>query len=141
MIRTAHMAALDIHDAGEGTAVVLLHGLTATRRYVVMGSRALERSGHRVLAYDARAHGTSDPAADPEDYGYGRLARDLLAVLDARGIERAVLAGASMGAHTLTAFALAHPERVAALVVMTPAYAPDRDPGLERWDRLPHTPG
>src|SRR6201986_5005911 len=120
-------------ESGEGVPVVLLHGLTATRRYVVMGSHALQRSGHRVLAYDARAHGTSDPATDPEDYGYGRLARDLLAVLDARDIDRAVLAGASMGAHTITAFALAHPERVAALAILTPAYDPDaeRDGGGE----------
>jgi pimeloyl-ACP methyl ester carboxylesterase len=125
-------------EAGAGQAVVLLHGLTATRRYVVMGSRALERDGHRVIAYDARAHGQSDPALDPEDYGYGRLADDLLAVLDDRGIERAVLAGASMGAHTLLAFALAHPERVAGLVVMTPAFDPDdrRPDAMERWDRL-----
>ena len=50
--------------------VVLAHGLTATRRYVVMGSRVLQRGGHRVIAYDARAHGRSDPAADPGDYGY-----------------------------------------------------------------------
>ena len=63
-------------DDGEGTPVVLLHGLTATRRYVVMGSRALERSGHRVIAYDARAHGQSDPG---DDYSYDRLAKDLLA--------------------------------------------------------------
>ena len=46
-------------EAGEGIPVVLLHGLTATRRYVVMGSRALERSGHRVISYDARGHGQS----------------------------------------------------------------------------------
>ena len=101
-----------------------------------MGSRALERSGHRVIAYDARAHGQSDGAADPQDYSYDRLAADLLAVLDEREIGRAVLAGASMGAHTLAAFALEHPERVAGLVIMTPAYSPERDPGLERWDRL-----
>ena len=125
-------------ELGQGSPVVLLHGLTATRRYVVMGSRALERSGHRVIAYDARAHGQSDPALDPTDYGYDRLARDLLAVLDDRGIDRAVLAGASMGAHTLITFALAHPERVAGLVIMTPAYDPeDRRPGaMDRWDRL-----
>src|SRR4051812_38698193 len=86
-------------EAGEGTDTVLLHGLTATRRYVVMGSRALERDGHRVIAYDARGHGGSSPAPDPEAYRYEELAGDLLAVLDARGIERAVLAGASMGAH------------------------------------------
>src|ERR671919_3083120 len=130
------MAALDVHDAGEGTPVVLLHGLTATRRYVVMGSRALQRSGHRVLAYDARAHGKSGPAPDPDDYGYGRLSRDLLAVLDARDIERAVLAGASMGAHTLVAFALAHPDRVSALVIMTPAYDPEAERRFDRWDAL-----
>ena len=43
---------------------MLLHGLTATRRYVVMGSRLLERSGHRVIAYDARGHGRSAPAPE-----------------------------------------------------------------------------
>src|SRR3954462_8785301 len=94
---------------GEGTPVVLLHGLTATRRYVVMGSSALQRSGHRVIAYDARAHGHSSPAPAPGGYGYALLSADLLAVLDARGVERVVLAGASMGAHTLTRFALDHP--------------------------------
>jgi len=120
-------------EAGDGPPVVLLHGLTATRRYVVMGSKALERSGHRVVMYDARAHGKSTGA---DDYSYDALAGDLLAVLDDREIDRAVLAGASMGAHTLTRFALKHPDRVAALVIMTPAFAPDRDPGLERWDRL-----
>jgi pimeloyl-ACP methyl ester carboxylesterase len=129
---------LAAEEAGEGPAVVLLHGLTATRRYVVMGSRALERGGHRVIAYDARGHGASDPAPDPEAYGYADLAADLLAVLDDRGLEQAVLAGASMGAHTLLAFALAYPERVAGLVVITPAFDPeDTDPArLERWDRL-----
>src|SRR6202012_6005262 len=69
--------------AGEGTPVVLLHGLTATRRYVVMGSRALERSEHLVLAYDARGHGSSSPAPAPEEYGYELLAADLAAGLDA----------------------------------------------------------
>src|SRR5579875_3331018 len=52
---------LAVSDSGSGVPVVLLHGLTATRRYVVMGSRALERTGHRVLAYDARGHGASPP--------------------------------------------------------------------------------
>jgi pimeloyl-ACP methyl ester carboxylesterase len=125
-------------ESGEGPVVVLLHGLTATRRYVVMGSSALQRSGHRVIAYDARAHGHSDPAPSPDDYGYERLAGDLLAILDQRGVDRAVLAGASMGAHTLTRFALAHPERVAGLVVITPAFDPDEDQEhrFDRWDRL-----
>ncbi len=129
--------ALAGEEAGEGTPVVLLHGLTATRRYVVMGSRALERAGHRVVAYDARGHGASAPAASPGAYAYPDLVADLGAVLDDRGLDRAVLAGASMGAHTLLAFALEHPDRVAGLVVVTPAYDPDTGPqDLDRWDRL-----
>jgi pimeloyl-ACP methyl ester carboxylesterase len=121
---------------GEGVPVVLLHGLTATRQYVVMGSKALERSGHRVVAYDARGHGESAPAPRPDACGYELLAGDLEAVLDELGIGEAVLAGASMGAHTIARFALSRPDRVAAAVFITPAFEPGRDPGLEGWDRL-----
>lgn len=129
------VAALDLFvtDAGGGPPVVLLHGLTATHRYVVMGSKALERAGHRVIAYDARGHGASAPA---DAYTYPGLTADLTAVLDRCGLERAVLAGASMGAHTALRLALDAPERVAGLVVITPAAHPDSPPGLERWDRL-----
>jgi pimeloyl-ACP methyl ester carboxylesterase len=127
-------------QAGEGSPIVLLHGLTATRRYVVMGSRVLERSGHRVIAYDARGHGRSTPASSPADYGYARLTTDLEAVLNALDIERAVLAGASMGAHTIARFALHHPERVAALGLITPAYDPAADmtepDAFVGWDAL-----
>lgn len=125
--------ALHVVEAGEGRPVVLLHGLTATHRYVVMGSRALERSGHRTIAYDARGHGESDPG---DTYDYGALCDDLLGLLDERRIERAVLAGASMGAHTALRLALHAPERVAGLVVITPAHHPDAPKDLDRWDRL-----
>ncbi len=133
------MPHLAVDEAGDGPPVVLLHGLTATRRYVVMGSRSLERSGHRVIAYDARGHGASEPAPTPDAYEYADLARDLLELLDARGIDRAVLAGASMGAHTILKVALDAPERVAALCVITPAYDPaehDDPDRLARWDAL-----
>jgi pimeloyl-ACP methyl ester carboxylesterase len=130
---------LALEEAGEGIPVVLLHGLTATRRYVVMGSKALERSGHRVASYDARGHGRSSPAPAPDDYGYETLAADLEAVLDSLGLERAVLAGASMGAHTIAHLAHSHPERVAAMVLITPAFDPEaaEDPdSLARWNAL-----
>jgi pimeloyl-ACP methyl ester carboxylesterase len=122
--------------AGAGEPVLLLHGLTATRRYVVHGSRVLERAGHRVVAYDARGHGASSPADGPEAYTYEALERDAVAVLDAAGIDRAIMVGQSMGSATAVAAALTHPERVGALVVITPAHLgrPSRD--LARWDRL-----
>jgi 3-oxoadipate enol-lactonase len=127
---------LAVEEAGAGTPVVLLHGLTATRRYVVMGSRSLERAGHQVVAYDARGHGRSSPA---DSYGYADLGGDLEGVMDGLEMERAVLAGASMGAHTVLWMALQHPERVAGLVVITPSYEPasNDDPArLARWDAL-----
>ena len=129
---------LAVDDSGEGVPVVLLHGLTASRRYVVMGSTALQRSGHRVVAYDARGHGASSPAAEPGGYAYEQLGLDLEAVLDASGIERAVLAGASMGAHTLLWLALNRPDRVGAVVVITPAFtgAGDDAARLAHWDAL-----
>jgi pimeloyl-ACP methyl ester carboxylesterase len=128
-------------EAGEGVPVVLLHGLTATRRYVVMGSTVLERSGHRVVSYDARGHGRSSPAPNRDGYTYELLAADLEHVLDHAEIERAVLAGASMGAHTILAFALRAPERVAGLTLITPAFDPDQplsQAELDRWDALSH---
>jgi pimeloyl-ACP methyl ester carboxylesterase len=126
-------------EQGEGLPVLLLHGLTATRRYVVMGSRALQRSGHHVIAYDARGHGSSKPAPDPAAYTYEELTADLEAVLDRLGVPSAVLAGASMGAHTALSFALRAPERVAGLVVITPSYDPATNEvpeRLARWNAL-----
>ena len=130
------MLRLAIDDDGDGVPVVLLHGLTATRRYVVMGSKSLLKSGHRVVAYDARGHGESEPAPSPDAYGYECLAADLIDVMDSLDVERAVLAGASMGAHTAIRVALEEPDLVAGLVLITPAFHPDHPPGLERWDRL-----
>jgi pimeloyl-ACP methyl ester carboxylesterase len=125
--------------SGDGAPIVLVHGLTATRRNVVQGSRHLLGRGRRLIGYDARGHGESAPAPRPDAYEYADLAGDLEAVLDGVGVDRAVVAGSSMGAATAVRFALDRPERVAALVLITPAY---RDPGqlgpegLAHWDRL-----
>ena len=107
---------------GDGPAVVLMHGLTATRRYVVHGSHALPRAGYWTVAYDARGHGESDPAAEPSAYEYSDLVDDLRAVLDGLEVDRAVLAGVSMGAHAAVRFALESPDRVSGLVLITPAF-------------------
>jgi pimeloyl-ACP methyl ester carboxylesterase len=130
----------EIHGetAGEGTPVVLCHGITASRRYVHHGSRALERAGHRVIAYDARGHGESDPAPPGEGYGYPRLVADLERVVAAEVGEGAfLLAGHSMGAHTAVAYALRHPDRLTGLVAIGPVYLGEIAPAsLEYWDGL-----
>src|SRR3954451_20763231 len=124
---------------GDGPDVVLMHGLTATRRYTVMGSKALPRAGFRLTTFDARGHGESSPAPDRRAYEYRDMVEDLGAVLDHLGASTAAIGGASMGAHTAMAYALAFPERVSALVAITPAYDgdPREDPApLAEWDRL-----
>ena len=117
---------------------MLAHGLTATRRYVVHGSKLLERSGNRVIAYDARGHGDSEPAPDPAAYEYEDLVADLERVLDDHNVEGAVLVGVSMGAATTLAFTLHFPERVRALVQVTPAHLglPADTESEGRWDAL-----
>jgi pimeloyl-ACP methyl ester carboxylesterase len=125
-------------SVGEGPPVVLLHGITATRRYVVHGSKVLARRGYRQISYDARGHGQSEPAPRHGGYSYAELAADLEAVLDAEVGERpAVLAGHSMGAHTAVSYALARRDRLAGLVLIGPVYMGFVDEqALAGWDRL-----
>jgi pimeloyl-ACP methyl ester carboxylesterase len=126
-------------EVGEGPVIVLAHGLTASRRYVVHGSRVLPRRGFRAVSYDARGHGESDPAPAGRGYAYGELASDLAAVIDqVGGGRRCVLVGHSMGAHTLTAHALDAADRVAALVPIGPTFlgAAVSEETLSYWDRL-----
>jgi pimeloyl-ACP methyl ester carboxylesterase len=124
--------------AGEGPPIVLCHGITATRRSVIHGSRALERAGHRVITYDARGHGESDPAPGGTGYDYPELVADLESVVAAEvGEGPFVLGGHSMGAHTAIAYALRHPRRLSGLVVIGPSYVgPARAESLAYWDGL-----
>lgn len=122
-------------SAGQGPDVVLCHGLSATRRFVVHGSRLLPRRGYRLHIYDARGHGESQPGAD--GYGYPRQADDLERVIDDRSAAGPlVLGGHSMGCHTAVAFALRDPGRVAALVLIGPVFTPvsSGEGEMARWD-------
>lgn len=123
---------------GRGPRVVLAHGITAHRDLVVHGSRALPRAGYDVIRYDGRAHGESDPGP-VGSYTYDVLGDDLEAVLAAsEGEGRPLLAGHSMGAHTIVNAALRDPGRIAALVVIGPATTglPPAEESLAGWDAL-----
>jgi pimeloyl-ACP methyl ester carboxylesterase len=126
-------------EVGEGDPVVLLHGITATRRYVVHGSLALARRGYRQISYDARGHGESSPAPEGSGYAYEELSADLAAVLRDRAADgRPALVGHSMGCHTVAAYALEHAGEVAALVLEGPVVLglPATDETLAYWDSL-----
>lgn len=138
LFEVAAGAAIRGEREGEGRPVVLCHGITATRRQVLHGSRALSRAGHTVVSYDARGHGESDPAPPGGSYVYPELVADLEAVVAAEvGDGPVALAGHSMGAHTAVAYALRHPDRLTGLVVIGPVYAGEIEPSsLDYWDGL-----
>ncbi|MEE1930319.1 alpha/beta fold hydrolase [Streptomyces sp. TRM 70351] len=82
-------------------AVVLHHGYAADSRinWVDPGIvEALTAAGRRVVTLDARGHGASGKPHDPARYGEGRMAEDVVALVDLLGEERYDLAGYSMGA-------------------------------------------
>jgi pimeloyl-ACP methyl ester carboxylesterase len=93
----------------DGLPVVLAHGWTESLQYWIYQIRALSERGFRVIAYDHRGHGDSEPAAG-DDYSIERFGEDLEAVLSEvvpRG-QRAVVAGHSLGAMAIAAWAEHH---------------------------------
>ena len=119
---------------GEGTtSVLLLHGLTSVRRYVLMGSKAVTKRGLRTLGYDARGHGSSTGPSDPNDYTYGNLAADAAEVIRSRLDGSCLVVGVSMGAHTAIKLALDAPELVEGMLLITPAHDPDAQVEMGPW--------
>ena len=96
---------------GGGTPIIFIHGWTLTR---AMWRDQLDglRPGFRAITYDRRGCGDSSGIPD-----WDRDSFDLLTLMDALKLERAVLAGHSWGGRIALRFAYDHPERVQGLVV------------------------
>ncbi|MGW6460016.1 alpha/beta fold hydrolase, partial [Streptomyces sp. NPDC055078] len=107
---------------GDGVPLVLVHGGESDRtQFATLRSRL--GAGIRAISYDQRDSGiTVNP---PVPYTLGVLADDLVALLDALGLQRAHLLGTSFGGAVAQHAALRHPERVASLVLVatTPSFA------------------
>ena len=122
-----------------GTAVVLLHsGWGDSRIWARVLAQLPDRL--RVVRYDTRGYGSSAPPA----VRFTQLG-DLAAVLDQLGISRAVMVGHSGGSSTAISFALDHPARASALVLLAPGiqdypwpqddpYGPEFDAALTAGD-------
>lgn len=117
---------------GDGIPLVLGHGFFLDSTVFAPLAAGLGREW-RVIGWDARGHGGT--ADDGQPFDYWDLARDLLGLLDALGLERAVAGGISQGGFIALRAALLAPERVEGLVLMdteaTPC-DPDDRAGYER---------
>lgn len=113
---------LAVETFGDGPWLVFAHGLTGNRhgtrrQFTPLADR------YRIVIYDQRGHGDSTPVTDPALYDLDRMAGDMAAVMDALGIEQAIVGGESMGAATTLRFALRWPQRVRALLLTAPAFS------------------
>lgn len=130
---------LAFEELGAGDPLVFVHGLAYDRRGWGPLPRLLAED-FRVVLVDNRGVGDSD--APPGPYSVSAMADDVVAVLDAGGIDRANLFGVSLGGFIAQELALAHPERVRRLVLCsTSPGGPDAFPmpaaGIEAFARYP----
>jgi pimeloyl-ACP methyl ester carboxylesterase len=117
---------MELEDAGTGARpFVLVHGFTGSRDDFREHIPGLARLG-RTLALDQRGHGGSSNSGRDQDYTLDGLVADLHAAFDALALDRVDLLGHSLGGMVTLRFALAHPERVASLVLMDTSASPIR---------------
>jgi pimeloyl-ACP methyl ester carboxylesterase len=107
---------------GEGSDVLLLHGLGGTKSSFFDTAAALSRDGYRVHALDFPGFGgSSKPATAP--YNARWFAETVVLTMDELGIDRAHIVGNSMGGRVALEVGMRHPDRVRALGLLCPAVA------------------
>jgi pimeloyl-ACP methyl ester carboxylesterase len=107
---------LHYRRSGSGECVVLVGG-TSCNLGVWDAQWEPLTAAHDVIAMDTRGAGQSDQPADPEAYSVGRMAADVMAVLDDAGVDRAHVVGHSLGGAIALRAALDFPDRVASAVL------------------------
>lgn len=111
--------------------VIAIHGLTRNSADFDAIATLIAQSGRRVMAVDVRGRGKSDRAPDPMTYQPPVYAKDVLALMDQAGIDRAVFMGTSMGGLITMAVTAFKSNRVAAAILND--IGPEVDPaGLAR---------
>ncbi|MEV0225908.1 alpha/beta hydrolase [Streptomyces sp. NPDC050704] len=124
--RTLMVNGIGMHlaEAGEGPAVVLLHGFPELAYSWRHQLTALAAAGYRAIAPDIRGHGRTDAPAEVEAYGMRTMMADITGLMDALEVAEAVVAGHDQGALLAWALAEAHPERVRAIAALGVPYHP-----------------
>ncbi len=120
--------------AAGGTAPVLLsHAFGETSMMWEPNLPALA-TGRDVITWDMRGHGRSESPPDPARYTQDACVADMAALLDECGAAKAVLGGLSLGGYLSLAFWLAHPDRVAALMLFDTGPGFRSDEARQRWN-------
>ena len=120
-------------DHGQGPAVLLSHGYSATCR-MWDGQIAALCDRYRVIVWDMRGHGQSDVPADPGAYSEAATVADMAAILDACVVDRAVIGGLSLGGYMTLAFHLRHPDRARALMLFDTGPGFKKDAARDAWN-------
>lgn len=107
----SHGIQLAVHTAGEGEAVVLLHGVPDSAALWRLVAPKLQAAGYQTVAIDQRGFGSSDAPAGIRSYSLPSMAEDAIAVMDSLGIQKAHLVGHDWGAAIGWLLAGKHPDR------------------------------
>jgi len=116
----------NVQVKGEGEALVWGHGLTASIvsedlldifEWVKLSEEA------KLVRYDARGHGKTEPSFSPSDYHWRNLANDMLSVANELGIDRFIAGGQSMGCATTIYTGILAPNRIKSMILMNPPTA------------------
>lgn len=122
-------------SSGSGSPALLLsHGFAATSEMFAPNLAALSLR-NLVLTWDLRGHGRSEYPADPACYSSAAALADMAAMLDAAGVDRAVLGGHSLGGYLSLAFALKYPYRVAGLILIDTGPGFRNEAARNDWNR------
>jgi pimeloyl-ACP methyl ester carboxylesterase len=128
----------DVRGDGPGTPALFTHGFASSSHAWAPAVDALSAT-RKCITWDVRGHGKTDYPSDPAKYSIPLAVGDMEAILDAEAVERAVLFGHSMGGYLSLEFVKAHPDRVAALVLVGTGPGFRKDEAREGWNDVCET--
>jgi pimeloyl-ACP methyl ester carboxylesterase len=119
---------------GSGPAILLSHGYSATLEMWRPQVASLSRN-HQLILWDMRGHGQTDSPEDPAAYSEEATVADIAALLNAAGVEHAIVGGMSLGGYMSLAFYRVYPERVSALLLVDTGPGFKNDEARAAWNQ------
>jgi pimeloyl-ACP methyl ester carboxylesterase len=123
---------MSVHEQGEGPAVVLCHGFPELAYSWRHQMQPIADAGFRVIAPDMRGYGATDRPESIDAYDLASLCGDLVALLDALNIGKAVFAGHDWGGFVAWGMPVLHPDRTAGVIGVNTPYVPFPHPDMLR---------